>query len=154
TLARVSSGTEFNRLGLTPEMSMGAIAAVGVFLWVHSADLGKPSALLKALDPGSVGTLLALGGEGARCQMQGLGSVVGLAAKPTGCEVDEMLAPHRGEDGLIGKLAESYAGETKGMYKWPDGSFRNGAPALVQLNEVREARCFQTELYSVGDRGL
>src|SRR5436190_13139264 len=32
-LARVSSGGEFNRLGLTREMTVGAVAAIGVFLW-------------------------------------------------------------------------------------------------------------------------
>src|SRR5262245_575339 len=41
-LARVSSGSrEFNRLGLTPELTLGAAAAIGVFLWVHGADLGR-----------------------------------------------------------------------------------------------------------------
>ena len=46
--ARVSSGGKFNRLGLTREMTVGAVAAVGVFLWMHSADLGRPAALVKA----------------------------------------------------------------------------------------------------------
>src|SRR5262249_9150995 len=49
--ARVSSDSEVNRLGLTREMSAGAIAAVGVFLLVHRADLGNPAALVKAFDP-------------------------------------------------------------------------------------------------------
>ena len=71
--ARVSSGSEFNRLGLTREMSVGAVAAVGVFLWVHSADLRNPAALVKALDPAPMRTLFAMGGEQARCQMQGIG---------------------------------------------------------------------------------
>jgi hypothetical protein len=37
---------------------------------------------------------------------------------------------------------------------WADGTFRTTAPPLVQLNEVHEARCFQTDRYSVGDHGL
>jgi hypothetical protein len=45
----------------------------------------------------------------------------------------------------VGKLAEG---------KWPDGSFRTAGPAIVQLAEIRESRCFQTQKYSMGDRGL
>ena len=78
-LARVSSGDEFNRLGLTREMTVGAVAAIGVFLWVHSADLGKPSALAEAFDPAPMRTFFAMGGEGLRCQMQGIGWLIGLA---------------------------------------------------------------------------
>jgi len=40
------------------------------------------------------------------------------------------------------------------MYRWPDGSFRSVAPPEVLLAEVRRERCFQTDAYSVGDRGL
>src|SRR3984893_3844828 len=153
-LARVSSDNEFNRFGLTREMSIGAVAAVAVFLWVHSADLRNPAALAKALDPAPVRTFFAMAKENERCLRQGLGWYFGLAAKPTGCSEAEMLAAHRGEGGLFGKLAESTAQQTKGMYAWPDGSFRNDAPPIIQLAEIREARCFQTESYSVGDRGM
>ena len=153
--ARVASGQhEFNRLGLTREMSIGAVAAVGVFLWMHSGDLGNPAALAKALDPGSMRTLFAMAGESARCERQGIGSLFGLASKPADCDVDAMFATHRGEDGLAGKLAESRAQRYNGTYKWPDGTFRSAAPPLVQLNEVRETRCFHSAPYSVGDRGL
>ena len=66
-------GDEFNRLGLTREMTVGAVAAIGVFLWFHSADLGKPSALAEAFDPAPMRTFFAMGGEGMRCQVQGIG---------------------------------------------------------------------------------
>jgi Zn-dependent protease with chaperone function len=146
-LARVSSGhNEFNRLGLTREMSVGAVAAVGVFVWIHSADLGNPAALIKAFDPAPMRTLFAAAGEAAQCERQGIGWYFGLAAKPTGCdEVETKLRAHHGENGLFGKLAQG---------KWPDGSFRSEGPAIVQLTEIRESRCFQTQKYSVGDRGL
>src|SRR5262245_48208957 len=154
-LPRVSSDNEFNRLGLTREMSVGAVAAVAVFLWVHSADLRNPAALAKALDPAPVRTFFAMAKENERCLRQGLGWYFGLAAKPTGCSEAEMLAAaHRGEVGLFAKLGESTAQQTKGMYAWPDGSFRKVAPPDAQLAEIQEARCFQTESYSVGDRGL
>jgi Zn-dependent protease with chaperone function len=153
-VARVSSSDEFNRLGLTNEMSVGAVAAVAVFLWAHSAELTKPEALIKAFDPTSMRAVFAMGGEGARCQMQGIGSLIGVASKPTDCDMDEMFAAHRGKDGLIGMLAENMAGQTKGLYTWPDGSFRSVAPPRLQLTEVQNARCFQTDSYSVGDRGL
>ena len=154
-LARVSSDNEFNRLGLTREMSVGAVAAVGAFLWMHSADLAKPAALIKAFDPASVRAFFAMGGEGQRCLMQGLGSVIGLAEKPTDCnDIDKRFAAYRGNDGVIGAIADTMSNQTKGMYAWPDGSFRTTAPPDVKLAEVREARCFQTDRYSVGDRGL
>jgi hypothetical protein len=153
-LARVSSDNEFNRLGLTREMSVGAIAAVGVFLRVHSADLRNPAALTKAFDPAPVRTFFAMAGEGRRCLWQGLGSVIGLAKKPTDCDLDKRFAAYRDNDGVIGAIADTMANQTKGVYAWPDGSFRNAAPPIIQLAEIREARCFQTESYSVGDRGL
>jgi Zn-dependent protease with chaperone function len=153
-LARVSSDNEFNRLGLTREMSVSAIAAVGVFLWVHSADLRNPAALTKAFDPAPVRTFFAMAGEGRRCLWQGLGSVIGLAGKPTDCDLDKRFAAYRDNDGVIGAIADTMANQTKGVYAWPDGSFRNAAPPMIQLAEIREARCFQTESYSVGDRGL
>jgi hypothetical protein len=132
-LTRVSSGGgDFNRLGLTPEMSVGAVAAIGVFLWVNSAALSNPSALAKALDPSSIRTLFSLAGEGARCQVQGVGSLFGMVAKPTGCDVDQMLAPFREKEGLIGKLAAGMSEPPEGMHKWPDGTFRSAAPPSVQ----------------------
>jgi hypothetical protein len=95
-----------------------------------------------------------MGGEGARCQTQGIGWLVGLAAKPTDCsDMDKMFAPYRGKDGLIGKLAVNATQQTKGMYRRPDGTFSNVAPPDVQ-HEVQRARCFHTDRYSVGDRGL
>jgi Zn-dependent protease with chaperone function len=156
-LARVSSDNEFNRLGLTREMSVSAIAAVGVFLWVHSADLRNPAALTKAFDPAPVRTFFAMAGEGRRCLWQGLGSVIGLAGKPTDCDLDKRFAAYRDNDGVIGAIADTMANQTKGVYAWPDGSFRNAAPPMIQLAEIREARCYRELLRrrpwpSLGDR--
>ena len=154
-LARVSSGGEFNRLGLTPEMSLGAIAAVGVFLWVHSADLRNPAELVKALDPAPMGTLFSLFAEQARCQTQGVGQVIGQSAKPVDCSgLYKMLAAHRGDDGLIGQIAKTMTEAPEGMYVVSPGTFTNVAPPPVRLAEVQRGRCFYTDNYSVGDRGL
>ena len=109
--ARVSSGSEFNRLGLTREMSVGAVAAVGVFLWAHSADLRNPAALVEAFDPAPVRTLFALGREQAQCQMEGIGGLIGQAEKPADCSgLYKMLAAHSGDDGLIGQDGEEHDG--------------------------------------------
>jgi Zn-dependent protease with chaperone function len=149
--ARVSSDSEVNRLGLTREMSVGAIAAVGVFLVVHSADLGNPAALVKAFDPAAMRTFFAKAGQAERCQRQGIAWLTGMADLPTDCgDLDKMLAGHPDKDALIGKLAQP--GE--GMYRWPDGTFRSVAPPDARLAEVRQERCFQTDDYEVGDRGL
>ena len=66
--------SEFNRLGLTREMTVGAVAAVGVFLWVHSADLRNPAALVGAFDPAPCGRCSRWAGNKRECQRQGIGS--------------------------------------------------------------------------------
>jgi Zn-dependent protease with chaperone function len=155
--ARVSSGGEFNRLGLTPEMTVGAVAAIGVFLWAHSADLAKPAVLAKAFDPALMRSFFAMGGEGLRCQGQGIGQLVGLTERPTGCDeaIDKMLTTPGGTGNVLGKLAPQLPqGDRIGAYAHPDGTFRSVPPPNVQAAEVRNARCFQTRGYSVGDRGL
>jgi hypothetical protein len=154
-LARTSSGGEVNRLGLTPEMSVGAIAAVGVFLWAHSADLHNPAALAEAFDPAPVRTLLAMGGEQAKCLRQGLAGQIGQPGKPVDCSgLDKMLTAHSGDAGLIGKIAKSMTEAPEGMYVVSPGTFTNVPPPAVKLAEVQRAHCFQSDSYSVGDRGL
>src|SRR5262249_10379382 len=141
--ARVAEDNEFNRLGLTREMSVGAVAAIGVFLWMHSADLRNPSALAKALDPAPMRSFFALGGEYTRCLHLGLGSVIGLTEFPAYCRnldnFDKLLAAHRNDPGFIGQVAKSMTEPPKGMYRWPDGHFSNVAPPDVQLAEVQSA---------------
>jgi Zn-dependent protease with chaperone function len=157
-LGRVSS-SEFNRLGLTPELTLGAVAAIGVFLWAHSADLRNPSALAKAFDPGSMRTYFAISKEQARCKMQGVGRATGLVAeKPTGCSPYEMLADHRGKDDIFGKIANALpevgTDSSTGITYRSNGTFTSVTPPEVKLAEVKRARCFQTSPYSVGDAGL
>jgi Zn-dependent protease with chaperone function len=153
--ARVAEDNEFNRLGLTREMSVGAALAIGVFLWMHSADLGNPAALAKALDPAPMRSFFAMAGEHAKCLHQGLGSVIGLTEFPASCSnLGKTLAAHSNDAGFIGQMAKSMTEPPKGMYRWPDGHFSNIPPPAVQLAEVQSERCFQTEDYSVGDRGL
>ncbi len=155
---RASSLEGFNRLGLTPEMTLGALAALAVFGWVHRADLGRPAALGAALDPGSLRTVFASAGKGMSCQFRGIGSLINLAERPTDCGeemMSELLAHHRGRGGVHGQLAETMAHQAeRGMPRRGDGTFSNVAPASVKAAEVRSARCFQTSGYKVGDRGL
>jgi hypothetical protein len=56
--------------GLTRELSVGAVAAAGVFLWAHSADLRNPAALVAALDPLRCGRCSRCSGNrrNARCR--------------------------------------------------------------------------------------
>ncbi len=133
-LARVSSGNEFNRLGLTPELTVGAVAAIGVFLWAHSADLGRPSALAAAFDPEPVRAYFTLAREEHRCLLQGLGWYVGLAEKPTGCDPASMLADHRGKDNIFGKVADAMpevGQSSSGVTTRADGTFSSVAPPLL-----------------------
>jgi Zn-dependent protease with chaperone function len=156
--ARVSSG-EFNRLGLTPELTVGAVAAIAVFLWAHSADLGRPSVLAKAFDPAPVRTYFDMSKGQLRCLVHGVSWGFGVVAtKPQGCDPDAMLADQRGKDDVFGKIARSLpaVGEnSSGLHIQRGGTFSSVAPPSVKLAEVQRARCFQTDRpYSVGDRGL
>ena len=152
-----ASTLKFNRLGLTPELTVGAIAAIGVFLWAHSADLSRPSALAAALNPTPLRTFFAVSREEVVCQVKGLSWAAGLAERPTGCDPASILAAHRGEDGLFGKMADAMpeAGTTRnGITYGQDGTFSSVTPLAVKLAEILRARCYQTDPYSVGDRGL
>ena len=129
-LARVSSGNEFNRLGLTPELTVGAVAAIGVFLWAHSADLRNPAALAKAFDPAPMRTLFAMGGEQARCQRQGIAGLIGLVGE-TG-RLQRLLQDARGASRRRradrADSEEHDGGGPKACTSYPDGTFTNVAP--------------------------
>jgi Zn-dependent protease with chaperone function len=155
--AVASSPDGFNRLGLTTEMTLGAVAALAIFGWVHRADLGRPANLAAALNPGSLRVVFDAAGQGMRCQLRGLGSLVDLAEKPTDCGEDMMsqIAHHRGKAGALADMGETTAYRAEqGQQKRGDGSFGNVATPTVKLAEMRSARCFQTSGYKVGDRGL
>jgi hypothetical protein len=149
--ARLSPDDGTNRLGLTPEMSMGAIAAVAVFLWFNSASLGHPAALAAAFDPASLRPVFAMAGKAIDCQVRGFGALGGLTQMPHDCDGDimnEMLAPHRGEGGIVGMLAAGTARQReRPLHK------RLAAPQ-DKLADTRGRRCFHTDRYRVGDRGL
>ncbi|MGV7217346.1 M48 family metalloprotease [Bradyrhizobium sp. UFLA05-112] len=159
-----SFDANFNRLGLTREMTVGAVAAICLFLWAHSADLTRPSALVRALDPGSLRTFFAAVGEGARCQRQGIGGALGLrSAPPAGCDqeaIENMLAARSSDAGILVTLMKKlqpdipFGPQESGVKRRPNGTFSNVPTADEQIAEVRRARCFQTDSYTVGDRGL
>ena len=149
-LARLLPADGFNRFGLTREMTVGAVAAIGAFLWVHSADIDNPSAMAAAFDPAPMRTAFAVGGAGMRCQAQGIAWLIGVVEKPTSCDdqsINKMLAEYQGQGGVLGIMADSMAGQT-------GGTFSSVASPDAKLAEVRRERCFQTDRYSVGDRGL
>src|SRR5262249_10981988 len=122
--ARVAEHNEFNRLGLTRELSVGAVLAIGVFLWVHKADLRNPAALVEALDPAPLRTFLALSAENVKCMQQGLGGLlVGATGMSAECrDLENKLKAHGNDAGFIGSMAKGMTEPPKGMYRWPDGS--------------------------------
>jgi hypothetical protein len=154
-LAPATFDSDLNRLGLTWEATVGAVAAIGVFLWFHSADLTKPAALARALDPAPLRTFFAMGGEGLRCQMQGYGRLAGLGTKPVDCDttMDKLLSAHKGESNILGIMANGPSQENVTGSGW-NGTFSNVPTPDAKLAEVKRAGCFQTDRYSVGDRGL
>jgi len=142
--------SDYNRLGLTPEMTLGAVAAIGVFFWAHGADLAKPARLAAVFDPAPLRTYFEMGREGTHCLTQGIGWNFGLAAKPTDCDTpyEKTLAAHRGKNSLFGKIADAMPpvgmNEATGIYTHPNGTFTSIAPKDVQLREVQRNRCFQS----------
>lgn len=110
-LAPATFESDLNRLGLTWEETLGAVAAIGLFLWFHSADLTRPAALARALDPAPLRTFFAMGGEGLRCMMQGYGRAAGLGTNPVDCDttMNKLLAAHRGESNILGIMAPGRA---------------------------------------------
>jgi hypothetical protein len=102
-----------------------------------------------------VRTLLAMQGEHAKCLREGIAGQIGQSAKPADCgDLFKMLEAHSGDDGVIGQIARSMTEAPEGMYVVSPGTFTNVPPPMVLLAEVRRGRCFQTEHYTVGDRGL
>jgi hypothetical protein len=99
--------------------------------------------------------LLALGREQAQCQRQGIGGLIGRSAEPADCSgLYKMLAAHSGDAGVIGQIAKSMTEASDGVYFPSPGIFTNIPPQRAQLAEVQRARCFHTDGYAVGDRGL
>ena len=157
-LTRVRGADGLNRLGMTTEMTIGAVIGLVAFGAVHAADLGKPRALAAAFDPAPMNLFLGIAGQGARCEIGGIAGLLagGHSATPAACRPSSLqpsLAAHDKEWNLIGAMARG-AQPAAGEYEYPDGTFSNVPPPDVQLAEVRARRCFQTGSYSVGDGGL
>ena len=77
------------------------------------------------------GRSFALGREQAQCQMQGIGGLIGLAAKPLDCsDLDKMLAEHSGDDGLIGTIARSMTEASPKHVRRARGTFTNVPPPM------------------------
>jgi hypothetical protein len=68
-----------------------------------------------------------------------------------------MLAAHEGESNILGLVTAQRAGvrqELSERRERSGGAFSSAASPEAEVAEVRSERCFQTERYSVGDRGL
>jgi Zn-dependent protease with chaperone function len=144
----------FARLGLTPELTLGIIASLGVFVWFYGPEFARPSRLAMAFDPAPLRDFFAASRDGIHCQTRGIGWTFGLAAKPTDCDkaYEKQLAAHRGKNDALGKLADAMPpvgmDEATGIYTHPNGTFTSVAPLDYQLREVQRNRCFQSR-YSV-----
>jgi hypothetical protein len=65
-----------------------------------------------------------------------------------------MFAAYKRDGDLFDMFAIGGAGEAEGIHTRPDGTFSNVAPPEAKLAELRKRRCFPTDRYRVGDRGL
>ena len=152
-LTRVSGGDDYNRLGLTRELTIGAALAAMLFIGIHRAE---PSEMVAALDPVPTGVFFDMASKALSCQWQGIGWLVGVAEEPTGCGNDFMeriIAKHGGVNRIVGWPGFKSVQETM-ISKASEDTFRSGRSPAEQLTETRGDHCFQTDRYSVGDRGL
>jgi Zn-dependent protease with chaperone function len=150
-------GDVLNRFGLTWESSLGVLAAVALFVWMHGVAVLQPRAMAEAFDPRPLRAVFDLAGKGASCQVRGLLALAGgLPRMPADCSeaaIYRELAPYANGGGILGRLAQNH-GSTKGLDGWQDGTFRSNPPPAVAAERVHAERCFHTKGYSVGDRGL
>jgi len=152
-LTRVSGTDEYNRLGLTRELTIGAALAAMLFTGIHRAD---PSEMVAALDPVPTGVFFDMASKALSCQWQGIGSLFGITEEPTGCGNDFMnriIAKHGGINRIVGSPGFKSVQDTM-ISKASEDTFRSGHSPAEQLTETRSDGCFQTDHYSVGDRGL
>jgi Zn-dependent protease with chaperone function len=143
------------RSGLSREMAIGAMAAVLAFVFVRGPELRTPEAVAATLDPRPLRAMFAIAGAGFECQAKGTVALAGVGRLPTDCgeaEVEAALGEHRGQNTSMGRLADALPRNLFGTFSMSgDGE----APAHdAAAARVERERCFITETYSVGDRGL
>jgi hypothetical protein len=143
------------RSGPSREMALGAMAAVLAFAVVRGPELRSPEAAAATLDPRPLRALFAIAGAGFKCQAQGTAALAGGGALPTACgeaQVEAALGEHRGQDTPMGRLADAAPRNMFGTFSMSGGDAAPGQDAAAA--RVAAERCFITETYAVGDRGL
>lgn len=143
-----------NRLGLTPEMTVGAIAAVLAFGLVRGPELRNAEAVAATLDPRPLRAMFAIAGVGFGCQAKGTAALAGRGAMPNDCgeaQMEAALSEHRGQDTAMGRLADAAPRNMFGTFSMSGSETATPDTAAAQ---VAAERCYRTESYSVGDRGL
>lgn len=143
-----------HRLGLTPEMTAGAVAAVLAFGFVRGPELRSPEAVAATLDPRPLRAMFAMAGAGFGCQARGTAALAGRGGMPSNCgeaQMEAALREHRGQDTPMGRLADAAPTNMFGTFSMAGGQTASPDAGAAQ---VARDRCFRTESYSVGDRGL
>lgn len=80
--------SDYNRLGLTREMSFGAVAAVFVLIAVRGPALG-PAGVAGMFDPRPLRMMFAAAGAGARCNASALRALATHTTMPKACSAGE-----------------------------------------------------------------
>lgn len=110
TLRRIATGDDRNWLGLTHNMSYGAILAVLVVIGCNAKHLGRPATLLTAFDPRPFNVFMAVAAKGIACNVGAIASLAKMSDLVPKCDPREftaflaMQSEHAGPLGMI--LAE------------------------------------------------
>ncbi|WP_289015703.1 M48 family metalloprotease [uncultured Methylobacterium sp.] len=118
-LRRVEAGDDRNWLGLTRNMSYGAILAVAVVIGCHAQQLDRPAALLEAFDPRPFNVFLAAAAKGIACNAGAIASMIHVPGLAQKCDPQEMSAFLSAQSRNAGPLGAMLAT----MAETPSGTF-------------------------------
>jgi hypothetical protein len=122
------------------------LGGIGLFLLIHVSEIRSANAMAANFDIRQAKSLVNAGTMMARC-------TTGLATD-RGAECGESamakVFEHFGALSVIGQGMKP----GDGNYELSGGGFSNVAPDEVRLQQTLAQRCFETDGYSVGDRGL
>ncbi|MGX7703779.1 M48 family metalloprotease [Methylobacterium sp. Gmos1] len=155
-LARIGADDPRNWLGLTPAMTVGAVLAAALFLGLHWRDLGRPEALVTALDPRPAAAIFTVAAQGTACSVAILGQQALALPLPARCEAEAMQNARIAQAavaGPAGAMLKAMAEPPEGMYSLGFGTFSSVPPPAVEAAEVQSKRCFRTRGYTPGEEG-
>lgn len=173
-LQRIRSNAPENFLGLTRTGMLLTAATIGALLWLHSADLRNPRALLAKFDIRPLSGMIAeqtssFGNDGITGELErywngvaGMLAVFGWNRLDPGVansnksltEIGDPFNARRSYSGQSGKLEGVTARSSEdGLYRSGSGTFTNKTPADLEIAEIKAVGCFPAKLLHGDPKG-